>query len=92
MPAMIPRIRIHPPLFWAATKNMLPDQIDALWDRLEHFMHWGIPRVCSSMTSLYWNASTMLLKNRRTDIIPGDIGWIRRESDDPECCEPNHSR
>jgi hypothetical protein len=41
MPAMIPRIRIHPPLFWAATKNMLPDQIDALWDRLEHFVELG---------------------------------------------------
>jgi hypothetical protein len=41
MPAMIPRIRIQPPLFWAATKNMLPDQIDALWDRLERFVALG---------------------------------------------------
>jgi hypothetical protein len=38
---MIPRIRIQPPLFWAATKNMLPDQIDALWDRLERFVALG---------------------------------------------------
>jgi len=41
MPSMIPRIRIQPPLFWAATKNMLPDQIDALWDRLERFVALG---------------------------------------------------
>jgi hypothetical protein len=41
MPAMIPRIRIQPPLFWAATKNMVPDQIDALWDRLERFVALG---------------------------------------------------
>jgi hypothetical protein len=41
MPAMIPRIRIQPPLFWAATKNMPPDQIDALWDRLERFAALG---------------------------------------------------
>jgi hypothetical protein len=41
MPVMIPRIRIQPPLFWAATKNMLPDQIDALWDRLERFIALG---------------------------------------------------
>jgi hypothetical protein len=38
---MIPRIRIQPPLFWAATKNMVPDQIDALWDRLERFVALG---------------------------------------------------
>jgi hypothetical protein len=25
----------------AATKNMLPDQIDALWDRLERFIALG---------------------------------------------------
>ena len=41
MPAMIPRIRIQPPLFWAATINMLPDQINALWDRLERFIAQG---------------------------------------------------
>ena len=41
MPAMIPRILIQPPLFWAATKDMLPDQIDALWDRLERFIAQG---------------------------------------------------
>jgi hypothetical protein len=41
MPAMIPRIRIQPPLFWAATKNMLPGQIDALWDRIERFVALG---------------------------------------------------
>jgi len=41
MPAMIPRIRIHPPLFWAATKDMLPDQIDMLCERVEYLVAQG---------------------------------------------------
>lgn len=41
MPAMIPRIRIQPPLFWAATKNLQPDQIDELWERIERFIALG---------------------------------------------------
>ena len=41
MPAMIPRIRIHPPLFWAATKDMQPDQIETLCERVEYFIAQG---------------------------------------------------
>ena len=39
-PAMIPCIRIHPSLFWA-TKAMLPDQIEALCERIEYFIAQG---------------------------------------------------
>ena len=41
MPAIIPRIRIHPPLFWAATKDMPPDQIAALCERIEYLIARG---------------------------------------------------
>ncbi len=41
MPATVPRIRIHPPLFWAATKDMPPDQIEMLCERLEYLIAQG---------------------------------------------------
>lgn len=66
MPAMIPRVRIHPPLLWAATKICCLIKLVRSGIASSISLHWEIPRVCSSMTSLYWNASTRLLKNRRT--------------------------